>query len=92
MSTEGIFPAAQYCYDLDEGGYNDWFLPAKDQLEQASQTNWASTYFGGTTYYSSSQNINGGPRSIYLLLNNSITWSSGGSVIAPYVFKVRCMR
>jgi len=26
------YPAAKYCYDLNEGGHDDWYLPAKQQL------------------------------------------------------------
>lgn len=34
MNAAG-FPAAQYCRAYNGGGFTDWFMPAKDQLEMA---------------------------------------------------------
>jgi hypothetical protein len=28
-----VYPAAHYCNDLTIGGYSDWYLPARDELE-----------------------------------------------------------
>jgi hypothetical protein len=35
LVADGIaqYPAAQYCYGLSIGGFTDWALPARDQLE-----------------------------------------------------------
>lgn len=30
-----VYPAAWYCYGLNIGGYTDWYLPARDELELA---------------------------------------------------------
>jgi hypothetical protein len=53
-------PAAQYCRGLSIGGYSDWYLPAKDEL-QLVWTNRLSLVLGerndniGIDYWSSSQ-------------------------------------
>jgi hypothetical protein len=31
--TSTVYPAAHYCYGLTIGGYSDWYLPARDELE-----------------------------------------------------------
>ena len=32
VALDNTASAAKYCSDITYGGYNDWFLPAKDQL------------------------------------------------------------
>jgi hypothetical protein len=45
--------AAQICYDLDENGYNDWYLPSYDELNKLYEN---KDYIGGFSndYYWSS--------------------------------------
>ncbi len=33
MLNSATYPAAQYCRSLAVGGYTDWYLPARDELE-----------------------------------------------------------
>ena len=49
--------AAQLCYDLSSGGYDDWFLPSQDELKQM-YTNLKAHGIGNfmsATYWSSSE-------------------------------------
>ena len=32
VNTTGSFPAAEYCYALEYGGCDDWFLPSRDEM------------------------------------------------------------
>jgi hypothetical protein len=53
--SAGAFPAAQFCADLSIGGFTDWYLPARFELEIAyfnlkpsTATNWSA--FGINDY------------------------------------------
>jgi uncharacterized repeat protein (TIGR02543 family) len=50
-------PAAQACADYQYGGYDDWFLPSKDELNQmyVELKNKGIGSFGDAGYWSSSQ-------------------------------------
>ena len=47
--------AAQMCDDLEFGGYNDWFLPSKDELNQLYRTRGVVGGFAAAYYWSSSE-------------------------------------
>jgi hypothetical protein len=47
--------AARICSDLVLNGYNDWFLPSKDELNQMYQENNVISGFSGEMYWSSSE-------------------------------------
>jgi len=47
--------AAKLCNDLTEGGYNDWFLPSKDELDKLYTNKVAIGGFAGNLYWSSSE-------------------------------------
>ena len=48
--------AAQLCNDLTEGGYTDWFLPSKDELDKLYINRAAIGGFADYPYWSSSEN------------------------------------
>jgi len=50
----GIY-AAKLCNDLTVGGYNDWFLPSKDELDKLFTNKVAIGGFAGSYYWSSSE-------------------------------------
>jgi hypothetical protein len=50
-STAGI--AARLCADLVEGGYSDWFLPSKDELNKLYLNRVAIGGFSNAYYWSS---------------------------------------
>ena len=56
VNTQGVGSyAAQLCNDLTEGGYSDWFLPSKDELNKLYINKDAIGGFAGTFYWSSSE-------------------------------------
>jgi hypothetical protein len=54
-SEAGI--AARFCLDLVQNGYDDWFLPSKDELKMMYDTR-STNVFSSETRWSSSQNDN----------------------------------
>lgn len=65
--------AAQLCYDLTEGGYSDWFLPSRDELNLmytnlkvdsiggfAEESYWSSSNLGGFAWFQDFNNGQGG--------------------------------
>jgi len=86
-STAGI--AARVCGDLVLGGYSDWYLPSKDELNQLYLNRVAIGGFADFSYWSSTEFNNGGAwgQGFYIggfQFNESK--SSGGSVRAVRAF------
>jgi len=50
-NDDGVGRAVQLCSEFNYGGYNDWFLPSKDELTQMIET--ASQLFAKRTYLTS---------------------------------------
>jgi hypothetical protein len=78
--------AAQLCDDLTEHGYNDWFLPSKDELKKLWLNKDAIGGFADFDYWSSSENY------------ANLAWSQGfygGSQLVNnknYYLRVRAVR
>ena len=51
--------AAQLCADLVLGGYSDWYLPSKDELNKLYQNRVAVGGFASAYYWSSTEGSNG---------------------------------
>ena len=69
-ATAGI--AARLCGDLVEGGYSDWYLPSKDELNKLYLNKVAIGGFAGINYWSSSEFSNN-IAWVQFFLNGSIT-------------------
>ena len=51
--------AAQLCADLVLGGYSDWYLPSKDELNKLYQNRVAVGGFASAYYWSSTESSSG---------------------------------
>lgn len=84
----GSYPAADYCFNLLEGGYSDWYLPATDQLWEGRQALGLGG-FPSESYWSSTER----PVTQWDLAWK--LWSTINTRIATYKnlsFSVRCLR
>ena len=87
-STAGI--AARVCDNLVLGGFSDWYLPSKDELNQLYIIRVAIGGFVNNDYWSSSEGDAGGARTQYMGSGGS----SGFQSIAgkQYNISVRAVR
>ncbi len=52
--------AAKICFDLVLGGFSDWYLPSRDELNHLYENKTTIGGFATTGYWSSSENSNSG--------------------------------
>lgn len=79
------YPAADYCANLEEDGYDNWYLPAKDEL----LAGWIDLNSGGFPsgfYWSSTESSSNGARAL-VTSNEKI-----GSYFKYNSLYVRCLR
>jgi hypothetical protein len=59
-NNNGIAYAAKICYDLNYGGYNDWYLPSIVELKEIilNNANNINNFSKGSTYLSSTERTN----------------------------------
>jgi hypothetical protein len=62
--------AAWLCNNLTEGGYSDWFLPSKDELNQLCLNRVAIGGFAEGSYWSSSEGSADGAWAQYFVYGN----------------------
>ena len=72
-SETGI--AARICYDLSLNGYDDWFLPSKDELDQMYSQRTVIGGFTNNFYWSSTEyNVNNAWLRIFIAGNQGIAY------------------
>ena len=84
-STAGI--AARLCSDLSSGGYTDWYLPAKDQLNTMYSLRTTIGGFAANYYWSSTESSSNNAWAQYFNVfgvQNNVNKSDG--------YYVRCIR
>jgi hypothetical protein len=79
--------AAQLCYDLVLNGYNDWYLPSKDELNTLYLNQTAIGVFAAAYYWSSSEDSN-----ILVWIRNFLLGSVGYNASKDYTLHVRAVR
>jgi hypothetical protein len=84
--TTGI--AAQVCYDLDQNGYSDWYLPSFIELLKIKERQTISMNFTGQSFWTST-----GP-DLGSLGNNAVLLSgTQGAYVDPFIARpVRAVR
>ena len=78
--------AARLCYDLELGGYDDWFLPSKDELNKLYEQKDTVGDFTTYSYWSSSED--GSAHAWYQSFNQGQK-NDGSKDYAEYVRAVR---
>ena len=87
-------PAAHYCKNLTTGGYNTWYLPAKDECatmyNNRNATPFSTANNLSTTYYWSSTESNG--NYVFALVGSNGTFYTGGKSYHYEHFSTRAVR
>lgn len=81
--------AAYYCDNLTEGGYDDWFLPSKDELNKLYFNKVEIGGFADIIYWSSSQHTTYVFRAWYQNFGNDYQWFSFKRAFSYWVRAVR---
>jgi hypothetical protein len=79
--------AAKLCADLVLGGYSDWYLPSKDELNMLYLNQAATGGFANAIYWSSSEGS-----SNYSAIDQDFTNGIQGYDSKNYGYHVRCIR
>ncbi len=88
LATHGaIATAAKVCFDLDTFGFNDWYLPAIDEMDTMFQFQGMIGVFSPNFYWSSTENSN--LHAWAKDFNNGIKSNNGKE---GNLYKVRCVR
>jgi hypothetical protein len=59
-NLSGTYSAADYCANLVEEGYDNWYLPAKDELRAAYEESDLNSFFSNdNNYWSSTEDPEG---------------------------------
>jgi hypothetical protein len=66
--------AARICYDLVQGGYNDWFLPSPDELTKIFISKDVIGGFSGGFYWTSRQYYNPNSAGCISFSNGGLGW------------------
>ncbi len=79
--------AARLCYDFELGGYDDWFLPSKDELNELYKQKDTVGGFASYSYWSSSEFSSSDAWGQYF--SDGSQYGSGGKYGGGYVRAVR---
>ena len=80
------YQARSACNELSYGGYDDWYLPDKEELNAMYEQKSSIGGFSGTTYWSSTSSLN------YACYQNFSNGYQGCSASKENTSRVRCVR
>ncbi len=84
------YPAAEYCYGLDQGGHQDWYLPSKDELWSGWDTAWGRSGGFPSNFYWSSTELSANPEGSAWSLVRHL--DRMGNIGKDGQLSVRCLR
>lgn len=92
----GVHPAASYCASLVQGGYDDWYLPAINEISSLYEArllvgNFVMTPGYGSKYWSSTE-FTGGPAVGNAARIQDFYTGYQGAYNKNYTIRVRCVR
>ena len=84
----GSYPAASYCANLSFGGYNDWFLPAMDELNNVLYVNKNALGMSDSYWSSTETSFMGDTMNVLVLQDGERNIGVKNNTI----FNIRCVR